>query len=138
MKKAGEFLKGIRRADALVKRKREQIERLRNLAEYRSPIMDPNGGGRGGGRDTRGEVMCKVVDMEKELEHDVARLLEDRMVAMRMIDSLDNADVVSVLYMRYLDGRSWQEIAYELDRTVQWVYELNRRGIRRLERMEAR
>ena len=133
MKKAGEFLRGIRKSDALVRRKKEQLDRLRSMLEYKSPVMDASMVAGGNGKDVRGDNMCRMVDLQKELEEEIAKLLEDRAKAMRMIDTLDNADMVSILYMRYLDYRTWEEIAWEVGKSTQWVFELNRRAIRILE-----
>lgn len=131
VKKAGDFLRSIKKSDTLIKRKTEQLERLRSMAEYRSPVLDGIGGSNG--KDVRGEMLAKIVDIEKELDHDISQLLENRMRAMKMIDSLSNPDMVSIMYMRYLDYRSWQEISFEVGKTIQWVLELNRRGLRELE-----
>ena len=133
MEKVGEFLKSIRKTDALIKRKTEQLERLRSIAEYKSPVMDNIGGGKGGNNDIRGDTLCKIVDLEIYLKEQINELLEKREKAMLLIDTLDNADMINILYLRYLDYKSWQEISFEVGKTMQWVLELNRRALRKLE-----
>lgn len=130
-KNAGDFLRSIRKIDSLIKRKTEQIERLRSIAIYSRPQPDPNGGGRSNVKgDIKGDLICKIADMEESIKEDMNELLENRLKAMQMIDSLDNASMIDILYLRYLEFKQWDEIAYEVDKSLQWIFELNRKALR--------
>lgn len=133
VKKAGEFLRSIQKEDVMIKRKMEQIERLRSLVEYKGIKFNDTGGGKTSG-DFRGDSICKMLDLEKSLNEDINRLIKHRDEAMKMIDTLSNADMVNILYLKYLDYKSWQEVAYEISKSVQWTLELNKRALNILDR----
>ena len=135
MYKSGEFLKQIRKAELLIKRKTEQIERLEHIAVYSRAEPDSNGGSHGTRviMDTKAEIICRVADLKDELNRQIDELIDMKLKAMKMIDSLSNADSADVLYQRYFEFRKWEEIAEDKRRSLDWVFRLHREGLRKLE-----
>lgn len=137
MHKSGEFLKGIRRAELLIKRKREQLERLEHLAVYSGVRNDEIGGGRGTKTimDTKAEIVCRIIEVKEEIERDVDKLIDLKVKAMRMIDNLDNGDMVDILYRRYFEFRKWEDIAHGKHRSMDWVFRLHREALKKIDKM---
>lgn len=135
MYKSGEFLKSIRKTDFLIKRKNEQLERLEHLAVYSNPQPDPNGGGHGTKvvMDSKAEIVCSIVDLKTEINKQIDKLIDIKLKAMKMIDSLENGDIVDILYMRYFEYRKWDDIAEAKSRSLDWIFRLHREGLKKLE-----
>lgn len=136
MYKSGEYLKTIRRTDLLIKRKKEQLERLESLAVYSSPQNDPIGGGHGTKvvMDSKAEIVVRIIETKEEIEQLKDSLIDIKLKAMKMMESITNDEAVRVLYMRYFDYMKWEQIAEERHCSLDSVFRLHRCGLRVLER----
>ena len=46
-----------------------------------------------------------------------------------MINRIADLDQQNILIGRYIQLKKWEDIAYELHFSMQWVYELHRKGL---------
>ena len=130
---AAEKLKNIRKIDSLIKRKSEQIERLRSISVRMTQNYSDNSFSKNNFNfDKCADIVSRIIDIENEIGHDTERLITLKIDAMKMIDRLDNADMIDVLYLRYLEFKRWEEISVEIGKSLQWVFELNKRAIKKL------
>lgn len=127
-----EFLKGIRRAEILIERKREQLERLEHLAIYQGVRYGDEPRGSSSITDKRAEIVCSAIMLKEEIESDIDELIDMKTKAMKMIDSLGNAEAVDVLYLRYFEHMKWEDIARRKGYSLDWVYRTHRDALRRL------
>lgn len=133
MYKSGEFLKSIRRADSLIKRKTEQLERLEHLAEYSGVKYGDEPRGTGGAIDRKAEIVCSIIELKDEIGKQIDSLIDLKLRAMKAIDSLEDGDMADVLYMRYFEFRKWEDIAKEKHHCIDWVFKIHRRALKKLE-----
>lgn len=133
MHKSKEMLKGIYRAECLIERKREQVRRLENLAEHSGIRYGDEPRGTGGAIDSKAEIVCRIVELKEEIEGQLDFLIDAKLEAMRLIDSLDNGDEADVLYMRYLEYRKWEDIAKEKGYSPDWVFKTHRKALEKIE-----
>lgn len=131
MHKSKEFLRSIRRAECLIERKREQIERMRDLAVH-SGVSYEEGRGSRRIQDSKAEIVARIADTEKEMERQIDELIDMKLEAMRMIDSLSDGDTADVLYMRYFEHRKWSDIAEAKHHSLDWVYKKHREGLKNI------
>lgn len=130
-----EFLRDIKRKDSCIKVIEAQIRAMRDVAEYKAPVLDPIGGGHGTpDPHSRETLVAKLVDMTEDLESIRIGYLEDVDRAMKMILSLSDDKVLRVFHERYLEFRTWESIADRMGITFQWVHELHKRGLIELEK----
>lgn len=128
--KVKEYLREIRRVETLIQMKGEQCEKLRALAVYKKGKIDPNGAIFGSiNPQSREDIMVKMIDLGDEIAREISKLLEIKQKAMRMVDSLSDAKTVSIFNKRYFLNETWENIAYDLGITFQWVHELHKRGL---------
>ena len=127
-----DFLKDIKRKNASLDMLREQLERLRSMAVYKSPVMDDIGGFGSPNVHSKEDLYAKIAETSEKLDRMQIELIEDIKKATEMIMSLKDARTLQIFSMRYLNYQTWESIADSLDITFQWVHKLHGRGLREL------
>ncbi|MBR2602193.1 MAG: hypothetical protein IKE08_05820 [Clostridia bacterium] len=132
---AVEYLMQIPKADALVRKLETRVNNLRMLATDNARYLNgPIGHGQPD-YDKTGTLMAEICDAEEELAE--ARSVEFRIreEVGKTICRIENRDAQDVIFMRYMKGMKWDEIAAQKIFSVQRVYQLRRIGIREAERI---
>ena len=104
------YLRKARELDTLVHTKLSEIDRLRELAECLSSpklgerVTSSNG-------NTSMQTVDKIVDLQAEVNKEIAVLVDLIAEIHTKIEQLDDLTERAVLTERYINGRSWEEIA---------------------------
>lgn len=108
-----EYLRQLRTAEIKIEQKEEELERLKSSLESISTGTDgervqttP--------RDRLSEEITRIVDLEKEINSDLGALLMLRNKIINEIQSMDNPVYINILYKRYVEYKSLEEIAVEM------------------------
>lgn len=112
--RAKEYLRELRKLDVEVAALREQIQLLEQAAEGVKG-MSYTGMPKGGKARDTADVLAEIADLKTIYTSHIAKLTEMRKVAMAAIAGIERTELRSVLIMRYCLGRSWQDIARELN-----------------------
>ena len=134
--KAKEYLSQAYRLDQRVDAKIEQVMALRNLAaKATSTLTDvaPSG--------TRNvhrmeDIIVKLIDLENEINADIDNLVALKHEIMAAIRSIHDPDYCTVLELRYLCFKPWDQIAVEMGYGIDNVYKLHRMALKTLEARE--
>lgn len=78
-------------------------------------------------------TIAKIVDMEREINEDIDRLVDAKREAMAVIRQVEHPDQQLVLELRYLDFKSWPAIAEEMGLSLRWVQTLHERALAAVE-----
>ena len=78
-------------------------------------------------------TIAKIVDMEREINEDIDRLVDAKREAMAVIRQVEHPDQQLVLELRYLDFKSWPSIAEEMELSPRWVQTLHERALAAVE-----
>lgn len=116
-----QYLRRIERLDEIVKSKLEQIDRLRDLLTKITSCPSIDGVKTNNNPDKIGVTVAKIVDLENEINKTVNELIDLKREVIRMIDSVETADCRLLLTLRYINGKTWEEIAEEMNLSYQWV-----------------
>ena len=135
--KAKEYLSQAYRLDQRIDAKIEQVMSLRNLAaKATSTLSDvaPSG--------TRNvhrmeDIIIKIIDFENEINADIDRLVDLKREIMRVIKALPNPEYQTLLELRYLCFKPWEQIAVEMGYGIDNVYKLHRMALKMLETQES-
>lgn len=111
---AKEYLREMMKMDAEVAALREQIHLLEQEAEGVKG-MSYTGMPKGGKVRDTAEVLAEIADLQTMYTAQIDKLTDRRKVAMAAIAGIERTELRSVLIMRYCLGRSWKEIARELN-----------------------
>lgn len=108
-----EYLRQLRTAEIKIEQKEEELERLKSSLESISTGTDgervqttP--------RDRLSEEITRIVDLEKEINSDLGAMLMLRNKIINEIHSMDNPVYMDILYKRYVQYKSLEEIAVEM------------------------
>jgi hypothetical protein len=126
---AKQYLRQLRWLDHVVQSKLDQVESLRSLAEKITHVPKNIQVQESTPQDKMLEIMPKIVDLENEINRDIDNLLYLKLKITKQIDSLDNDDYKLLLTLRYLNYKTWEQIAVEMGYTYQWVHVLHSRAL---------
>lgn len=82
-------------------------------------------------------VVCKIVDLERDINADIDRLVDLKAEARRVISAISDPDQQLVLELRYLCYKEWLEIAEALGYSEAWIYKLHGRALKNVKVPEA-
>lgn len=104
------YLRKARELDTLVHTKLSEIDRLRELAEcLSSPRMGDKVSSNKG--NTSMQTVDKIVDLQAEVDKEIAVLVDLIAEIHTKIEQLENPTERAVLTERYINVKSWEEIA---------------------------
>ncbi len=132
---AVEYLMQIPEADAKVRKLETRVNNLRMLATDNARYLNgPIGHGQPD-YDRTGTLTAEICDAEEELAEARSAAFRIREEVGRTICRIENRDAQDVIFMRYVKGMKWENIARETMFSVQRVYQLRRIGIAEIERI---
>ena len=131
-----EFLNQAYRIDQRINSKLEQIISLHELAtKATSTLSDvPVSGTKSQSR--MADVITKIVDLETEINKDIEELVGIKKNIVSTIKKVQNPELQTLLELRYLCSRTWEQIALEMGYSIQNAYKLHDRAIKILKRVE--
>ena len=131
-----EFLNKIRKIDLLIDCKLEQVNELRSLLcggairydkdKFQSSV-DP---------DSLTDTIAKIIELEEKINEDIDRLVDTKTKAREMIEMLENDREKVILYKRYFDGKSFEEIAVECAYSWRQVHRIHGKALVNLEKIK--
>ena len=106
-----------------------QIEDLHNLATkatvtYSDMPRNPNKG-----QSRLEDCAIQIMELEAEINRDMIRLVELKKDIIRRIKAVENAELQTILELRYLSYMRWEEIAIELGYGIDNVFRLHRNAL---------
>lgn len=131
---AKEYLNRYRHINSYIDCKLEEIAQLRDKATRLSPTAMFDRGGNVS--DRVGRTAAKIVDLEREIDGEVDKLIEIRDEIANTISQIDDIDIRTVLEYRYINGLSWRKIAVKMHYTEKHVTGfLHRKALREIEKL---
>ncbi len=129
---AKEYLSQSLRLNQRINSKLEQIQSLRELATKCTSILtgmprNPNYGG-----SNMADALMKIVDLETELQNDVNQLVDLKEEIMAVVKAVDNIECQTLLELRYLCFKSWEQIAVDMGYNVRHIYRLHDEALQKV------
>lgn len=122
---AKEYLQQARFLDARINSKIQQVSSLNDLAlKCTATISDmPKSPNRGG--SNMADTICKIVDLQEEINSDIEKLVDLKREIMGVIKSVPNVEYQTLLEKRYLCFITWEQIAVDLNYSIQHIYRMH-------------
>lgn len=117
-----EYLRQLRTAEIKIEQKEEELERLKASLESISTGTDSERV-QTTPRDRLSEEVPIIADLKEEIKSDIKALLILKNKIINEIQSMDNPVYINILYKRYVQYKSLEEIAVEMS----YVYVHTRR-----------
>ena len=126
------YLKRYVLLDREIDRKLKEVARLRAKLTRITQVLtaEPRGGGTIYGKTE--EILVKIVDLEHEIDADVDRLISIRENIKAIIESVEDDRERLLLQYRYLDGKTFEWIAAEMNYSWRQIHRLHSKALTNL------
>ncbi len=120
-----EYLSQAYRLDQRINSKLEQISSLNQLATKCTSTLTGMPRNSNHGTSTIAEAMSKIVDLQAEINDDIDHLVDLKRDMVRAIKAVGNTECQTLLELRYLCYKTWEQIAVDMGCNVRHVYRLH-------------
>lgn len=122
---AKEYLRQAYRLDQRINSKLEQIASLNELATKCTSTLTGIPRNPNRGTSTIADAVAKIVDLQAEINRDIDRLVDLKREMVRLIKAVDNTEYQTLLELRYLCFKTWEQIAVDTGYNVRHIYRLH-------------
>ena len=123
--------------DQMINNKREQLESLMSLSmKVTSSFGKEKVSGGNIQKSKMESTIVKMMDLENELSSDIDRLVDLKKDMQDTINSMDDLNQQLLLELRYLGGKSWDEIAASMGYDPRTVYRIHGKALKEFEKMK--
>ena len=132
---AKEYMEQARYLDMQIKSKIEQVRSLNELATRVTTVYSdmPHSPNRNTSRME--ETIAKIIDLESEIDRDIDALVDLKREIMRVVNSIESAEYRTILEMRYLQFKKWEQIALQMSTDLRWVYRMHGRALNEVQKI---
>lgn len=126
---AKEYLSQAHHLDQRIDAKIAQVASLNELATKCTTTLTgmPRNPNRGG--STMADAVCKIIDLQEEINRDIDRLVDLKREIVEVIKSVDNTEYQILLEKRYLCFHTWEQIAVDMHYSGKWIQKLHDRAL---------
>ena len=129
---AKQYLDQIRNYERRIERINEEIERLEAVATNTSPSLTGMPHNPSPTTSRLEEAVVKILDKEMELKQEKDKLEALRKEATATIAQLEKPDERDVLYKRYLETQTWEDIAAEMGYCERQIFRIHASALKKL------
>jgi deoxyxylulose-5-phosphate synthase len=127
---AKDFLGQAFRLDCRINSKLEQIEALNCLAtKVTAPAVNDMPGSPNRNIHQMEDVIVKVMDMRDDLKEAAKELLELKQQIMGVIQMVEDTDQRTLLELRYLCFKTWEDIAADMNFGTRYIHILHGKAL---------
>lgn len=133
-----EYLAQAYRIDQRINSKLEQIVSLRELAtKATSTLSDTPPSGTRNVHSMEG-IIVKMMEIENEINADIDLLIDLKKEIMTIIKSINNPEQQTLLELRYLCFKTWEQIAVDMGYSIQHLFRIHDKVIKNIRTSEIR
>lgn len=78
------------------------------------------------------DKILKIIELEKEVEKMTEEMKERQSIIKEASAKLENEEIARVISLRYIELKSWEEIAKTINKSTRWAMKLHNKGIKKL------
>ena len=129
---AKEYLGQAYRIDQRINSKIEQVASLRELSRKATTTLSdmPKGTPNPHSKEN---IILKMMDLENEINEDIDSLVDLKGEIFTVIKSVSNPEYQTLLELRYLCFKQWEQIAVELGYSLHHVYNIHKAALKQVE-----
>ena len=129
---AKEYLGQAYRLDQRINSKLEQVASLNELATKCTSTLTGMPRNPNRGTSTMADAVGKIVDLQAEINRDIDRLVDLKREMVTVIKAVNNTEYQTLLELRYLCFRTWEQIAVDMGYSIQHIYRLREKAYDKL------
>ena len=127
---ARDYLSQAYRLDQRINRKLEQVESLNGLATKVNSTLTGMPKNPNRATSTMADTVTKIIALQAEINNDIDRLVDLKREMVAVIKAVANTERQTLLELRYLCFKTWEQIAVEMDYTVRNVHLLHKEALK--------
>lgn len=135
MTDAKRYLQQIRLYDSHINAKTEERRHLEAMATKITPTLKQDVVSGSGNQDKMAETMAKLIDLDAEIAQEIVRYVDARNAVTGTIDKVTDARLHKVLSKRYVEFKTWEQIACDMGKSYQWVCKLHGIALQAVEKI---
>ena len=134
---AKEYLKRAWNVDQRINSKLHQLDSLKDMATKATSTLgtEPVSGTRNVQR--MADTIDNIVALENEINDDIDRLVDLKRTVIKTISKVQDTNCLTLLELRYLSFKSWDDIAAEMNYTSRWVHIMHSKALAAVEKILA-
>lgn len=132
---AKEYLNQISELDGKIMKKQQRCRTLRDVAMNTSVNNSNEAVQRTRNKSPLESIVTKVIDLEREIEADEARLVDLKAEVWEQLDKLTDEIQKRILWLRYVERKPWRYISVAVHFTSRYVYKLHIKALDELEKI---
>ena len=125
---AKEYLNQAYRLDQRINSKLEQVTSLRDLTTKATATMSDMPGGSRNVYKMQ-DIIGKIIDLENEINADIDQLVDLKREMVSAIKAVEDPEYQTLLELRYLCFKTWEQIAFEMNYSIQHIYRLREKAL---------
>lgn len=136
-----EYLRQIYRYERMINNNLAEIYQLRTLASNISIALTPDKVQTSGNKDTLGNTMAKIYDLEREVDVLVDNLYKQKKIIVKQIESMlkhnddRHEEYYDVLTARFVRCMTFEEIPSEIGMSERKMYYIYNEALKEFEKM---
>jgi len=123
------YLSQTRYLDMRIRSKLQQVDSLNELATNCTSVLTGMPRNPSGSTSRMADAICKIIDLQNEINRDIDTLVDLKKKIMRVIKSVVNPEHQTLLEKRYLCFLSWKKIAVDMGYDLRYVHKLHIRAL---------
>ena len=127
---AKEYLGQAYRLDQRINSKLEQVLSLRDLTTKATATMSDMPGGGSRNVYKMQDIIGKIIDLENEINVDIDQLVDLKREMVATIKSVTDPECQTLLELRFLCFKTWEQIAVEMSYSIQHIYRLRDKALK--------
>ena len=127
-----EYLSQAYRLDQRINSKLAQVTALNDLATKCTSTLSDMPSNPNRGISTMADAVEKIVDLQVEINRDIDALVDLKRDIVRAIKAVENTEYQTILELRYLCFKTWEQIAVDMGYNVRHVYRIHDEAVERI------
>ena len=123
------YLSQAHHLDQRIDAKIAQVASLNDLATKCSATLTGMPRNPNHGSSTMADAVCKIIDLQDEINRDIDRLVDLKREIVSVIKSVEDTEYQILLEKRYLCFHTWEQIAVDMHYSGKWVQKLHDRAL---------
>jgi len=127
-----EYLGQAYRLDQRINSKLEQVASLNDLANKVTTTLTGMPKNPNRATSTMADAVTKIIDLQAEINRDIDCLVDLKREIVAVIKTVDNPEYQTLLEKRYLCFETWEQIAVDMDYSIQHIYRLRDKALSKI------
>lgn len=123
------YLQQIKLYDSHINTKLEEHDRLLEMATRITPTLKDVVVSGGGNQDKLADAAVKLADLEAEIDADIDRYVNAKQEISGVLDGISDPDQLQVLHKRYVQYKTFEQIACDMNMTYRNVCYIHGKGL---------